>query len=263
MVKSLVSTALLLCAGTLPSAAESPAPSVEKTPPPVPQAPASTQKAASSTASPPATSAPAIKSLGGPRHELNGITFNEDTRAITLPALVNMTEGLLEYALVHEAGKAHESLLTTTISPYDLNVVLLLLNYQPAATFFDFSDKKAGAMLVKNPKIAPAAQLTVSLSWQDAAGKPQTADLPSLLLNADQKAPVTPGPFTYTGSFLTVDGIFMAKETGSILALYVDAAALINNPRPGSENDDIWLPDKSKIPPKGTPLTVTLTPAAK
>ena len=253
-MKFLLSTAVLVCAIALPVPAEN-SPAQPSGGNPAPPAAGDTKP----TALPP----PAIKPLGGPRYGLNGITFNEDTRAITLPATVNMTEGLLEYALVHESGKVHESLLSTPISPYDLNVVLLLLNYQPSATFFDTSDEAAGAVLVRNPKIEAQAKLLVTLEWKDPAGKAQTARLESLLLNLDQKAPAKDGPFIYTGSMLMEDGVFMAKETGSILALYADAAALLNNPRQVNENDDNWLADKSKVPPKGTTVTVTLIPAPK
>ena len=255
MLKSLTSAVLLLAitADRPLYAKDAPVPPTAEKQPAAP-APDGTKTAA--------PAAPVIKPLGGPRYALNGITFNEETRMISLPAVVNMTEGLLEYGLVHEAGKVHESFLSTAISPYDLNVVLLLLSYQPGTSFFDHSDKRAGAVLVKNPKINPAAQLSVALEWTDGDGKNQTATLESLLLNIDQKATLTPGPFTYTGSFLMEDGTFMAKDTGSILAMYADAAALINNPRPGNENDDIWLPDKTKVPAKGTLVTVTLNPAA-
>lgn len=205
--------------------------------------------------------APAIKSLGGTRHELNGIQFDRKTRVISLPAKVNMTEGLLEYALVHDSGKVHESLLSTSISPYDLNVVLLLVNYQPSAAFFDLRDKKAGAVLVKSPKIEPQAKLSVTLEWKDPAGQAKSASLESLLLNIDQKGPAKEGPFIYTGSMLMDDGTFMAKETGSILALYADAASLINNPREGNENDDAWICDPKKVPAKDTDVTLILNPS--
>ena len=238
MVKFLVSAAVLALSAALLTAGNPPALPAARTP----------------------AAAPAIKHLGGPRYELNGISFNEVTRTITLPAKVNMVQGLLEYALVHESGKAHESLLTTSVSPYDLNVVLLLLNYQPSTTFFDHSDPKAGAMVVKNPKIAPASNLLVTLEWKDPDGTAHRARLESLLLNVDQKAPAPDGPFTYTGSMLMEDGVFMAKETGSILALYADAAALINNPREGNQNDDAWVTDPSKVPAKTTPVTVTFSP---
>lgn len=207
--------------------------------------------------------AKAIKKLDASRYELNGIVFDKKTRAITLPAKINMQDGLLEYALVHEAGKVHESLLSTAISPFDLNVVLLLLNYEPGTGFFDFSNKEAGAVPVKNPKLAAASQLAVTLDWKAADGTSKSARLETLLLNLDKKATVSDGPFTYTGSMLQEDGTFMAKDTGSILALYVDAAALINNPREGNENDDIWVPDKTKVPARETPVILTLSPFAQ
>lgn len=202
--------------------------------------------------------AKAIKKLEGSRYELNGIIFDQKTRAIRIPAKVNMTEGLLEYALVHESGKVHESLLSTAISPFDLNVVLLLLSYEPGTGFFDTSDQNAGAVPVKNPKLPAAAQLKATLEWKAPDGTDKTSRLESLLLNLDKKGTVTDGPFTYTGSMVTDDGTFMAKDTGSILALYVDVLAVINNPREGNENDDIWVPDKTKIPEKDTAVTLVL-----
>ncbi len=251
---SLFSAAGLCCAAALQAAPDPDSRPPSSRPPTAPEQ-------ADPACPPEGEPRPAIKALGGSRHELNGITFNADTRAITLPCKVNMTEGLLEYALVHEAGKVHESFLSTVVSPYDLNVVLLLLNYKAGTAFFDHSDKKAGAVLVKNPKIDPAANLLVTLDWKDTAGRPRTARLESLLLNVEKKAPVTEGPFVYTGSMVLDDGLFMAKDTGSILALYADAAALINNPREGNDNDDIWVTDNSKAPPKGTPVTLTLSPS--
>lgn len=229
--------------------------------PPAPAKPPAPPAAADAKpASPPA---PAVKPLGGPLYELNGISFNAETRAIRLPGLINMTQGLLEYALVHEEGKAHESLLTTKVSPFDLNVVLLLLNYEASTTFFDLSDKIRGALLVPNPKTAPKAELAVTLEWKDPKGQIQTARLESLLLNAQPKTNLAPGPFIFTGSMVMDDGTFMAKESGSILALFADPASLINNPRAGNEMDDTWLPDTQKLPPQKTPVTVIISPHQK
>ncbi|MES2708850.1 MAG: YdjY domain-containing protein [Verrucomicrobiota bacterium] len=252
-----LSAALLLaCAVTLRS--QEPPASPPK--PAVPAPPASASGTPSGGAAP--DPAKAIKRLDGSRYELNGIVFDKKTRAITLPAKLNMTDGLLEYALVHESGKVHESLLSTAVSPFDLNIVLLLLNYEAGTGFFDVSDKAAGAVPVKDPQIAPASQVNVTLDWKAADGASKSARLETLLLNLDKKATVTDGPFTYTGSMVMDDGAFMAMDTGSILALYVDAAALINNPREGNGNDDIWIPDKTKIPEKDTAVTVTLLPSA-
>jgi hypothetical protein len=57
------------------------------------------------------------------------------------------------------------------------------------------------------------------------------------------------------------DGSFLAQDTGSIVALMVDPASIVNNPREGNEFDDIWVPDPA-VPAKGTAVTIELRPVA-
>jgi hypothetical protein len=42
--------------------------------------------------------------------QIGEVTFDPKTRQIRVPCSFNMVEGLLEFALVHENGKIHESL---------------------------------------------------------------------------------------------------------------------------------------------------------
>ena len=42
--------------------------------------------------------------------------MNRLTRTIRFPAVINMREGLLEFVIVHDKGKVHESLLRTAIN---------------------------------------------------------------------------------------------------------------------------------------------------
>lgn len=204
----------------------------------------------------------AIQKISGTRYKLGVIEFDQKSREIAIPCKVNMREGLLEYALVHEAGKTHESLLSTKISPFDLNVVLLLVNYKPSERFFDFSNKELGPEPVKDPKIEPSARCDAWVRWKTEDGKESTARLESWVLNLDEKGPAKDGPFVYTGSMISPEGKFMAQDNGSILALYLDASALINNPRPGNDNDDIWIANKEKVPAPGTEVTLLLRPPA-
>ena len=55
------------------------------------------------------------------------------------------------------------------------------------------------------------------------------------------------------------DGQFLAEQTGSILALYVDPASMVNNPRDGNDLDDVWINDPA-VPEKETPVTVIFKP---
>ena len=59
---------------------------------------------------------PSVKQLDETRFQIGEVTFDKKTREIRFPTKVNMTEGQLEFLVVHENGKVHESLLSTTIS---------------------------------------------------------------------------------------------------------------------------------------------------
>src|SRR4051812_24418542 len=72
-----------------------------------------------------------IKKVSATEYTLGRMQFSSATHEIRVPTTVNMTEGALEYALVHENGKTHESLLKTKVSPTELNVAMLLCNYEP------------------------------------------------------------------------------------------------------------------------------------
>jgi hypothetical protein len=65
------------------------------------------------------------------------------------------------------------------------------------------------------------------------------------------------GPWVYTSSVL-YKRKFMAEAEGSIIAMVRDPVALVNNPRPGNDNDLIWNVATEKVPSTGTEVEVTL-----
>ena len=79
----------------------------------------------------PAAAAKRIKQTGPGQYELGEVKFNSVSRQVRVPTKVNMREGAIEFALVHDTGKVHESLLKMTASAVDIQVALLLCNYQP------------------------------------------------------------------------------------------------------------------------------------
>src|SRR5687767_4678849 len=58
------------------------------------------------------TNAP-IKDLGEGRLQIGSVTLDTKLKSLTFPAAINMTTGMVEYALVTVTGKVHESLLRT------------------------------------------------------------------------------------------------------------------------------------------------------
>ena len=46
-----------------------------------------------------------------------------------------------------------------------------------------------------------------------------------------------------------VEGTFIAESIGSILAIYADDNAILNNSHYDSTNDDVWIANKKKCHP--------------
>ena len=65
------------------------------------------------------------------------------------------------------------------------------------------------------------------------------------------------GNWVYNGSRI-VEGTFLAQRDGSVVSIIRDPDALINNPRPGRENDEIWQVNTNLVPPLNTPVELLI-----
>lgn len=70
---------------------------------------------------------------------------------------------------------------------------------------------------------------------------------------------VEPIDWVYSGSFVS-QGRFMSQESGSIVAIWHDPFALIDNASPGGASNAIWAVKKGTVPAVGTPVEVIITP---
>ena len=204
-----------------------------------------------------------IKKVGDHSYELGDIKFDSSTREILVPCVVNMTEGLLEYLLVHEHGKTHESLLSSKISPIELNVAMLLTHYEPhvkeAAQFLTDPQPTTKQMMAQPIEKPGANQVELNVRWKDKDGKEQIAPVTRWIQEKGAKKSREGEHWTYTGSMISRSG-FAAQFDGSIIAIYFDLIALINFPVKENNDDDRWKVETSKVPPIDTPVTLVITP---
>ena len=202
-----------------------------------------------------------IKDLGEGRLQIGSVTVDSKQKSLTFPALVNMTTGLVEYLVVTTGGKVHESLLRTDAEPFHLHTAMLLLGLKQSTNaettaFFDAKKQIPGA----------AISIDVTIPFPDAGKYP----IQNFVAYAESKRPVTIEDiprWIYNGSRFAEalrksddsrsERIFLAQKEGSIVSLIADPAALVNNPRPDRENDELWTLHTPKIPPVGTPVQVT------
>ena len=198
---------------------------------------------------PPAPS-PAERLADG-RVRLGLVVVDPAARTATLPALLNQTHGVIEYALVHETGKTHESLLRTAAGALDLHAAALLLDVPPA-----------GPAAVTNAAAPAASAVEISVARTNAAGAVITRPLQEWIeLRQDEarrtRAGFPPPRWLYNGSLLTAEG-FAAHFEGSLVSLIRDPAALVNSLAPSAGDDDIHFPAAAGLPATNTPVAVVL-----
>jgi hypothetical protein len=217
---------------------------------------------------PPGPTAPAPSAL----HEVapgvfeyHGVRLDKANRRVTFAGTVNQREGLIEYLLVNDKGKVHESLFATTLAPHDIHVALLLIGLKENSGANAQAKVPPDAIdsnyLQSAPKIE-GAPVRIFAAWT-LQGKRTELPAEDLILNLQTGAPMTSGAWTYNGS-LVQDGVFLADSELSIAAVITDPTALVNNPRPGYDNDEIWQVRTDQVPPIDTPveITIALAPAA-
>jgi len=78
----------------------------------------------------------AAKKVGENLYRIGAVTVDAKLRAVVFPAKVNQLVGLIEYAIVTETGKVHESFLCTKVKPSDIHAGLLLLGVKMPAKVY-------------------------------------------------------------------------------------------------------------------------------
>lgn len=159
-----------------------------------------------------------------------GMKIDSGRRTLTVPVEVNMSGGFIEYILVHESGKTHESLFRCSISGEKFNAAVLL--FLPAK-------KEHGVKLFHDVPIQ------IAVSGIDSDGKPFKSPVDRWVQNSVLELPMSPGPWGYVGSRFE-ENVFVAARDGSFIAVREDSDAILGNPRPERIQDDIW---KAAVPP--------------
>jgi hypothetical protein len=207
-----------------------------------------------------ATNAAPLREIAPGILDYHGVRLDKKNHRISFDATINQREGLIEYLLVNDKGKVHESLLATKIAPHDIHLALLLIGLQ--------ENKKSNineplppsaidsAYLHEAPKIK-GTPVRISVAWQQD-GKQQQAAAENWIFNLHTNKLMNPGPWTYNGS-LVEDGQFLADQELSIVAVITDPTALANNPREGYDDDQIWQIQDKVVPAMDTPVEVTIT----
>jgi len=171
-----------------------------------------------------------IRELGPDELHIGLVKLNRRKRTISFPAKVAEKERPLEYALVHESGKTHEALLSTSAAVQDVHVAALLLDANGQAPVIEVTWRKHGG----EAKVPLHELIGMKEGSLDAVWR-------------------------YNGSVF-IHGGFAASREGSLVALMNDPSALVNHPAAGAlMKDDVFFAQTAKLPPEGVQVTVVMT----
>jgi hypothetical protein len=212
------------------------------------------------TAPPSATNAVGLREVAPGILDYHGVRLDKKNHRISFDGVVNQHEGLIEYLLVNDKGKVHESLLSTKVTPHDLHLAMLLIGLKENEKTNASEPLPPSAIdstyLREAPKLK-GAPVRISVSWTKD-GKKQEVPAENWIFNLHTNQLMSPGPWTYNGS-LVEEGQFLADQELSIVAVITDPTALANNTRDGYDDDQIWQIQDKVVPPIDTPVEISFT----
>ncbi|MBL9137924.1 MAG: hypothetical protein JNK85_18810 [Verrucomicrobiales bacterium] len=187
--------------------------------------------------------------------EIGRVRLDKSARTVSFPAVVNARQGPMEYLIVTPYGSTHESVLRTDAEPYHIHLSVLLLGAQGETHALENPPR---ATQVVDPWTQPihGDPVRLEVTWEQD-GTLHRCAAEDWVYNLESRAPMSHGSWTYNGS-LVHRGLFRAQIDGTIASLIASPSALINNPRIGAQNDDIWTVNTNALPAMGTPVTVIL-----
>lgn len=180
-------------------------------------------------------------------YQLGFVTLNRRLNEVSFPAVVNQTQGMIEYVLVSSQGKLHESVLKTEAEPYHIHLGMLLLDAKGAP-------KNSQSQLNADPVPGDSIEVWINIK---SPGREKQLRAESLVWDAGASRALVTGNWIYNGSRV-IDGTFLAQRDRSIISIIKDIDALINHPGTAAQKDENWQVNTNACPPLETLVEVVL-----
>jgi hypothetical protein len=207
---------------------------------------------------------PKVEKIDTSRYRIGKIEFDSITREVRIPAKVNMASGLIEFLLVHENGKVHESLFSTDATPSDINLAFTLLRYKASPELYALPNK-TGGLSGNFPEVPEDIRLAARISIEVECkidDKIERKPVNEWIQHGNTASAMPLSHWVYGGSRIE-DGSFVADSTGDIIAIFLSQAAMINYPGTDNGDDTVWTAFEKRVPPEGTNLTLIVAPYPK
>ena len=202
---------------------------------------------------PPTPAKPVVRQVSPGVYEVGKVRLDQKALSISFPGKLNMKRGLLEYLLVNPKGSVHESLLATEVEANDIHVAMLLLGAKGGAITAEAPPAQLDAHYFRTAPKLTGDTVFITVKWKEKDVE-KTLPIEGWLFDAARK-PIVHGPWIYNGSMVH-EGRFLAQTDGNLVALVTTPTALINNPRKGNDNDEMWNVNEEATPGADTPVEI-------
>ena len=202
----------------------------------------------------PPSAKPTVRQVSPGIYEVGKVRLDQKALSISFPGKLNMKRGLLEYLLVNPKGSAHESLLATDVGANDIHVAMLLLGAKGGAITADAPPAQLDAQYFRTAPKLTGDTVFITVKWKEKDVE-KSAPIEDWLFNETDRKAIEHGPWIYNGSML-YEGHFLAQDEGNLIALVTNPTALINNPRKGNDNDQMWNVNETATPGANTPVEI-------
>ena len=207
---------------------------------------------------------PSVEKLDETHYRIGKILLDLTTREIRFPAKVNTSTMPLEFLLVNENGKLHESLLKTDVSPTQLNLAFTLLRYLPSRELYPLPNDHGGSSN-EFPKISTemktAARVLIEVETKDG-GKLRRFPANEWIQQTVKTTAMPAGPWVYGASEFN-EGRYAPEVSGDMIAIFVTNSAIINYPGEDNAGEDVWIPYPKRVPVENTDVSVIISPFLK
>ena len=197
---------------------------------------------------------PAIEQITEHTYRVGAALVDTQERTVTCPGEINVDEGAIEYLAVAPGGKTHESLLRIDVRPLHFQLALLMLDLEPKNILAQQGDKGT----------PQGDSVEVRIRWKDRDGLVHDARAEEMVSEGTIATAMPKHDWVFTGSRVLKQG-FQADLEKSLVAVWHDPAAIMDNPLPGGGNN-AYIVNSKRAPKRGTHIEMivrAVVPAAK
>jgi len=175
--------------------------------------------------------------------EVGGCKISNKMSQVEFPAVINLTQGVVEYLVVNTHGKIHSSLLQTSVRPDILKASLMMLGL----------NNSSGADTAVGESEPPGLNNRVSIliQWHENGQEKKVSAEKLIRLKGEPVEQI---------SWMVNTALSVPEASGknNMVAVHPDSDAVIGHALNTDNDSRIWSVNPQTVPPAGTPIKVVV-----